>query len=172
MSHTHIYSPYWTHALGVYYLARAVSSPEPDCGKAVVSDFVRSLSAVCPQFVTDFVWACAENLLRPFKVDCLFCINFKRPKRIFGCQRLQLWQLQVSKFSGLSLISGFFPTPRTPPPPPPPPTRSEDAWKSGMGYSIFKKMPELSGASPPNPHILLHFLSYHFWLHSPRRYCY
>ncbi len=30
------------------YLARAVSSPEPDFGKAVVSDFVRSLSVVCP----------------------------------------------------------------------------------------------------------------------------
>ena len=32
----------------VNYLARAVTSPEPDLGKAVVSGFVRSLSDVCP----------------------------------------------------------------------------------------------------------------------------
>ncbi len=31
-----------------YYLARAVSSPESDFGKAVVCDFVRILSEVCP----------------------------------------------------------------------------------------------------------------------------
>ncbi len=36
---------------------------------------------------------------------------------------------------------------------------SEDAWESGLGYSIFKKMPVLEGASPQNPHTLLHFLS-------------
>ena len=30
------------------YLARAVYSPEPDLGKAVVSNLVRNLSAVCP----------------------------------------------------------------------------------------------------------------------------
>ena len=30
-----------------YYLARAVKSLEPDLGKAVVSDFVQTLSVVC-----------------------------------------------------------------------------------------------------------------------------
>ncbi len=36
------------HAHIVDYLARAVSSREPGLGKAVVSDFVQTLSAVCP----------------------------------------------------------------------------------------------------------------------------
>ncbi len=40
---------HWVH-LVANYLARAVSSPGPDLGKAVVCDFV----ALCPQFVPDF----------------------------------------------------------------------------------------------------------------------
>ena len=34
-----------------HYMPRAVSSLEPDLGKAVVSDFVRTLCELCPHFV-------------------------------------------------------------------------------------------------------------------------
>ncbi len=45
------------------YLARAVSSPEPDIGKAVVSDFVRSLSVVCTGLCPDLYGKSTEHIL-------------------------------------------------------------------------------------------------------------
>ena len=67
------------------YLARAVSSLEPDLGKAVVSDFVRTLSLLCPTS------SCMENLLDEYmgnklkvqwlhltvSVFCYMCIVMK-----------------------------------------------------------------------------------------------
>ncbi len=38
----------WHDTVICYYLARAVTSPQPDLGKAVISNFVRTLPLLCP----------------------------------------------------------------------------------------------------------------------------
>ena len=97
MLHCHDGKADCSDVLYIFSVRISVSHAEPDLRKAVVSDFVRTLSAVCP----DFVRASTEHLSCYSDFHCLYMgylsIHYPEPDncRLIGLFIIE-WQVAAT----------------------------------------------------------------------------